>query len=655
MKRHKNISFVFLLFLLFNIAKIKSQNTPRDDGPALLVKPDSSTVPANTRVSFFCRADGNPIPTIVWRKNGEPINDGRYSTRTLTNGLSTLRIEPVLSSDNDLTISCTADNGVGSPIKAEAKLKVLVEASLPPGFPEIEAHPVLKSVEQGRTAYVTCKVKGDPRPRVLWLRDMMPIDIRSNSRYSVSTLGNPGALMIQQAREDDQGKYECVARNEHGVVHSKAAHIYVKVRRVPPYFTLKLQKLYRVGIGTSLNLTCVAVGYPMPRVFWKRQSDDSYLNNPKTAPIGKNVLTLTNIENSENYTCIAVSDLGNIETSTTVEAKEILPPPRSFHVIETGDCNVRLKWDSVRAITEEDPVQSYVIKYRPKLDAVSSSTLKPISEYAERGGSFREVKVPPSQTTVTIEGLEPYQQYEFVLHAVSALGKGHPTMPIEVQTAETVPGNAPTDVKARPLNSQAVLVQWGPPEIPNGKITGYIVYYTNKALTDEQDKTDWLKKETKAEELMATLSGLEYEKTYYIQVQAKNTKGSGPFSKTVTVITKQGVPGQPSKLIAKPVDSRRISLTWEKPLHSYNIIGYTIRFNVSDTETKELRLTSDIQRHTVDGLRADTLYSFRVAAHSDRGQGAFGDAVTARTLQSVESSSFRPGWFLNFFYNLKNL
>uniref|UniRef100_A0A914XWF1 Fibronectin type-III domain-containing protein n=1 Tax=Panagrolaimus superbus TaxID=310955 RepID=A0A914XWF1_9BILA len=133
---------------------------------------------------------------------------------------------------------------------------------------------------------------------------------------------------------------------------------------------------------------------------------------------------------------------------------------------------------------------------------------------------------------------------------------------------------------------------------------------------------------------MATLSGLEFEKTYYIQVQAKNTKGSGPFSKTVTVITKQGVPGQPSKLIAKPTDSRRISLTWEKPLHSYNIIGYTIRFNVSETETKELRLTSDIQRHTVDGLRADTLYSFRVAAHSDRGQGAFGDEILARTLQS---------------------
>lgn len=67
---------------------------------------------------------------------------------------------------------------------------------LPEGFPIIETHPLLKSVEQGRTAHVTCRVEGDPRPKVLWLRDLMPIDIRSNSRYSVSTLGNPGKKNI---------------------------------------------------------------------------------------------------------------------------------------------------------------------------------------------------------------------------------------------------------------------------------------------------------------------------------------------------------------------------------------------------------------------------------------------------------------------------
>ncbi|VDM16015.1 unnamed protein product [Wuchereria bancrofti] len=91
--------------------------------------------------------------------------------------------------------------------------------------------------------------------------------------------------MIQQAKEDDQGKYECVARNIHGVTHSKAAHLYVKVRRVPPYFSYKLERLYKTAPGGALNLTCVAVGYPMPRVFWKK-SDDTYLNDPQSAPIG---------------------------------------------------------------------------------------------------------------------------------------------------------------------------------------------------------------------------------------------------------------------------------------------------------------------------------------------------------------------------------
>lgn len=41
-------------------------------------------------------------------------------------------------------------------------------------------------------------------------------------------IGISGALMIQQAREEDQGRYECVARNTLGVIHSKAAHLYVK-------------------------------------------------------------------------------------------------------------------------------------------------------------------------------------------------------------------------------------------------------------------------------------------------------------------------------------------------------------------------------------------------------------------------------------------
>ncbi|KAK5975055.1 Ig domain-containing protein [Trichostrongylus colubriformis] len=53
----------------------------------------------------------------------------------------------------------------------------------------------------------------------------------------------------------------------------KNATNYDIVRRVPPYFSYKLERIYRVGAGGSVNLTCVAVGFPMPRVFWKKSDD----------------------------------------------------------------------------------------------------------------------------------------------------------------------------------------------------------------------------------------------------------------------------------------------------------------------------------------------------------------------------------------------
>jgi netrin-G3 ligand len=100
-----------------------------------------------------------------------------------------LRIEPVKLSDANNTISCTAENGIGSPVKAEATIQVLSRgkhlkysnfkskpslAETPVGFPVIEAHPVMKSVESGRTAHLSCRVQGVPTPKLLWLKNSIP-------------------------------------------------------------------------------------------------------------------------------------------------------------------------------------------------------------------------------------------------------------------------------------------------------------------------------------------------------------------------------------------------------------------------------------------------------------------------------------------------
>ncbi|KAI6183528.1 hypothetical protein M3Y97_00498500 [Aphelenchoides bicaudatus] len=126
---------VAILFQLFH-----STAGYRNDGPPfLLVRPESKTVPVDTAVVLFCRASGEPPPNIMWLSNGLIITDSRYKIKTLPDALSILRIEPVKLSDANQTISCTAENGIGSPIKAEATIQVLSKAEMPVGFPVIEA------------------------------------------------------------------------------------------------------------------------------------------------------------------------------------------------------------------------------------------------------------------------------------------------------------------------------------------------------------------------------------------------------------------------------------------------------------------------------------------------------------------------------------
>jgi len=71
--------------------------------------------------------------------------------------------------------------------------------------------------------------------------------------------------------------------------------------------------------GGSVNLTCVAIGSPMPFVKWRLGALE--LTPEDNIPIGKNVLMLSDIRESATYTCVAASDLGNIESDAEVRVK----------------------------------------------------------------------------------------------------------------------------------------------------------------------------------------------------------------------------------------------------------------------------------------------------------------------------------------------
>lgn len=95
------------------------------DPPEITKRPINQSVRVGGVASFFCAARGDPIPSIVWRKNGKKVSgtQSRYSVTQL-NGQSILRIEPVRAGRDDAPYECVAENGVGDAVSAEASLTV---------------------------------------------------------------------------------------------------------------------------------------------------------------------------------------------------------------------------------------------------------------------------------------------------------------------------------------------------------------------------------------------------------------------------------------------------------------------------------------------------------------------------------------------------
>lgn len=101
------------------------------------------------------------------------------------------------------------------------------------------------------------------------------------------------------------------------VFHSVSS-VFPSVRRVPPRFSIPPTD-NEIMPGGSVNITCVAVGSPMPYVKWMLGAED--LTPEDDMPIGRNVLELTDVRQSANYTCVAMSTLGVIEAMAQITVK----------------------------------------------------------------------------------------------------------------------------------------------------------------------------------------------------------------------------------------------------------------------------------------------------------------------------------------------
>ncbi|CAG5896840.1 unnamed protein product [Menidia menidia] len=559
--------------------------------------------------SFVCQASGNPKPVVYWNKKGKKVNSQRIETIEFDEGAgAVLRIQPLRAPRDENTYECVARNSEGE-VTVTAKLSIIREDLLPFGFPSIDMGPQLKVVERTRTATMLCAASGIPDPEISWFKDFLPVE-PSVSGGRIKQLRS-GALQIENSEETDQGKYECVATNSQGVRYSSPANLYVRVRRVPPRFSI-LPSNHEIMPGGSVNITCVAVGSPMPYVKWMMGSED--LTPEDEMPIGRNVLELNGVRESANYTCVAMSSLGILEATAQVLVKTLPKPPGTPIVTETTATSVTITWDS----GNPDPVSYYIIQYRAK---------GPDSKY--------ETVDSITTTRYSIGGLYPNTEYEIRVSAFNSIGQGPPSTRVEARTGEQAPASPPRNVHAHVISENTVMVRWEDPEEPNGQVKGYRVYYT---MDPSRPMHEWQIHNVQ-DSIITTIQNLVTSETYTIQVLAFTSVGDGPFSDPVHVKVLRGVPGQPGKFKVGKVTDTSIELTWEPAYTKEKIVNYELLYKPVKFGSLEKLTFGPRNSYTVEGLKANTEYSFSLAAISNKGIGAFTNELVQRTSQAKPSAA----------------
>src|SRR6185436_2886465 len=130
-------------------------------------------------------------------------------------------------------------------------------------------------------------------------------------------------------------------------------------------------------------------------------------------------------------------------------------------------------------------------------------------------------------------------------------------------------------------------------------------------------------------------TGLSGGTTYSYRVRATNAGGSSTPSGTATATTPVAPPSAPTGLVATPVSSTQINVTWQA---SVGATGYRIERSVNGGASWATAGTTGATTFDDTGLTAATTYTYRVVATNAGGESSPSATSSATTLVAPPST-----------------
>ncbi|KAF8382632.1 ttn-1 [Pristionchus pacificus] len=256
--------------------------------PKFIVKPKSKKpIDEGKSLRLKTAVSANPAPAVQWDRAGMVLETGNKYSIYNDGDFYYLEVHHVTRFDAGF-YNCTAENVDGM---ATCTSEVVVDqpkdtsrrrSRRPPKAPEwSEVLPGVVKMSAGDILSVECSISGHPLPSVSWLRNGASLTPQ-RGRHTISYDGECATLKIAALEEADEGKYSCVAVNEHGettcqlqltVAASAKQSSSSLAKGIAPTFKETQSRLIKAADGQSVDLKCsLSAGSEPLQMKWMRDN-----------------------------------------------------------------------------------------------------------------------------------------------------------------------------------------------------------------------------------------------------------------------------------------------------------------------------------------------------------------------------------------------
>lgn len=254
------------------------------------------------------------------------------------------------------------------------------------------------------------------------------------------------------------------------------------------------------------------------------------------------------------------------------------------------------------------------------------------------------VNTAQKQLEVVVRGLQPGVTYQFrvVAHNQRGAGASSETLSVTTHSEADVPG-PPLNLEGIATSSVSIKISWQEPKILNGRISKYVVTFTEGSDGEERNRETT----STTYELIDLTPYTEYN----IWIHAVNENGPGASTSEVLIRTYSAQPSQPPHNVTlEAASSTSIIVRWEPPLEGRNgiVTGYKIRYRHQDRRQdrrfpSNTMTTEGNQRlYVLTGLEKHGIYHVRICALNVNGTGPWTEWMPVETYENDLDESAVP-------------